>query len=127
MAGGPAPTDDLIFVEILTLDSHSCPCCWYMVDVLRTLRPEARELIRYQEWPIKTREGVARFGELGGRVIPTLCVDERRVFESVIPSLDELYGALIDAARSDEQRAVLQEAYRQAQDDYENPAGGQTG
>jgi hypothetical protein len=90
-----------------------------MVDVLRNLRPEAQELIDYREWSIKTAEGVQMFTALGGRVIPTLCVDGEKRFESVIPTMDEIYTALIEAARGLEQAVVLRESYERAKVDYE--------
>lgn len=95
-----------------------------MVDVLNNLRPEARALIQYQEWSIKTRAGVEKFKELGGRVIPTLCIDGTKVFESVIPTIDEIYGALIDAARDEEQARVLRAAYERAREEYDREAHG---
>ena len=90
-----------------------------MVDVLNTfLPPEVREFIEYKEWSIKTREGVDVFVARGGRVIPTLCVNGRKRFESVIPTLDELYAALMEEATAP-QRETLGQALEAARIDYE--------
>jgi hypothetical protein len=91
-----------------------------MVDVLENnLRPEAKAVIDYREWSIKTREGVQIFTERGGRVIPTLCINGVKVFESVIPTIDELYEALVAGARDEAQAATLRAAWRRAAEEYE--------
>ncbi|HZJ02517.1 MAG TPA: hypothetical protein VFE20_02375 [Thermoleophilia bacterium] len=82
-----------------------------MVDVLETFLPsEVREFVEYREVSIKTAEGVALFDERQGRVIPTLCIAGRKVCESMIPTLDELYGFLLEAALTQEQTMALEEA-----------------
>ena len=82
-----------------------------MVDVLETFLPaEIRYFVEYREISIKTAEGVALFNERQGRVIPTLCIAGRKVCESMIPTLDELYGFLLQAARTQEQTSALEEA-----------------
>ncbi len=108
-----------IVVEVLTLDSKQCPCCWFMLELLTELPPEVQEVIAYREWSLKTREGIAAYDERGGRVIPTLCIDGRRVFESLIPTFEELYQALLAAAHDDEQRGVLGRALDEARQAYE--------
>ncbi|GAB4257524.1 MAG: hypothetical protein Kow00129_17510 [Thermoleophilia bacterium] len=90
-----------------------------MVDVLETfLPPEVREFVDYKEWSIKSEEGVRIFTERGGKVIPTLCVDGDKVFESIIPTLEDLYGALLPRARNEQQRRSLEQAFAEAEEDY---------
>jgi hypothetical protein len=89
-----------------------------MVDVLSTLEPEVKELIDYKEWSIKNAEGIGMFMARKGRVLPTLCIDEALCYESVIPTIDELYEKLIEVAHDDNQRAILQTAYDKFQAEY---------
>jgi len=89
-----------------------------MVDVLNTLEPEAKEQIDYKEWSIKNPEGINMFMARKGRVLPTLCINEQLCYESVIPTIDELYGTLISMAKSDEQRAILQKAFDKFMAEY---------
>jgi hypothetical protein len=89
-----------------------------MVDVLSTLEPEVKELIDYKEWSIKNAEGIGMFMARKGRVLPTLCIDETLCYESVIPTIDELYEKLIEVAHDDHQRTVLQTAYDKFQAEY---------
>ena len=91
-----------------------------MVDALETFLPsEVREFVEYREVSIKTPEGVAVFNERQGRVIPTLCIAGRKVSESMIPTIDELYGFLLEAARTDEQLTVLEGARQRVLREYE--------
>jgi len=90
-----------------------------MVDVLNTLPADVKEFIDYKEWSIKNTEGIGMFMERKGRVLPTLCVNTECVYESIIPTMDELYETLIGAAHSDEQRETLRKAYATAQEEYE--------
>ncbi|MHB0980459.1 MAG: hypothetical protein ACYC5Q_10405 [Thermoleophilia bacterium] len=90
-----------------------------MVDVLNTLPADVKEFIEYKEWSIKNPEGIGMFLERKGRVLPTLCVNAECVYESIIPTLDELYETLIGAAFSDDQRETLKKAHAKAQEEYE--------
>jgi hypothetical protein len=90
-----------------------------MVDVLNTLPPEVKEFIEYKEWSIKNAEGINMFVERKGRVLPTLCINQACLYESIIPTLDELYESLIEGAKSEEQKEVLRRAFEKAQEEYE--------
>lgn len=90
-----------------------------MVDVLNTLPDDVKAFIDYKEWSIKNPEGIGMFVERKGRVLPTLCVNKELSYESIIPTLDELYETLLGAATSDEQRDTLKKAHAKAQEEYE--------
>jgi len=89
-----------------------------MVDVLNTLSPEVKEFIDYKEWSIKNAEGINMFMARKGRVLPTLCIGEQLCYESVIPTIDELYEKLLELANTDEQRRVLQDSYDKFMEEY---------
>ncbi|GAB4247943.1 MAG: hypothetical protein Kow00129_08570 [Thermoleophilia bacterium] len=89
-----------------------------MVDVLDSLSPEAKEQIEYKEWSIKNAEGIQMFQARKGRVLPTLCINEALCYESVIPTIDELYETLIEAAKSEEQKQILRDAYDDFMEEY---------
>ncbi len=89
-----------------------------MVDVLNTLPPQVKEFIEYKEWSIKNPEGIQMFMARKGKVLPTLCINEACVYESIIPTLDELYETLIAAAKSDSQRETLRAAFDKAMEEY---------
>ena len=91
-----------IHIDVLTLDSVQCAACGYMMESIAAMPGEIQELIEYREWSIKTREGIARFKELKGKVLPTICIEGDPVFPSVIPQYEELIDEMARRAPSEE-------------------------
>ena len=89
---------DKITIDVLTLDSVQCAACGYMMESIAALPDEVQDMIAYREWSIKTKEGVARFTELKGKVLPSICIEGDLVFESLIPQYEELIDAMIRRA-----------------------------
>ena len=83
-------SDRKIRIDVLTLDSVQCAACGYMMESLAALPSDVQEMIEYKEWSIKTKEGIKRFMELKGKVLPTICIEGDLVFPSVIPQYEEL-------------------------------------
>jgi hypothetical protein len=96
-----------IQIDVLTLDSVQCAACGYMMESLAALPEDVQQMIDYREWSIKTKEGVARFTELKGKVLPTICIEGDLVFQSIIPEYEELIDALADRAPDPETRERL--------------------
>ena len=93
---------DKIHIDVLTLDSVQCAACGYMMESIAALPEDVQEMIDYTEWSIKTKEGIAMFTRLKGKVLPTICIEEDLVFQSMIPQYEELIDALAERAGSDE-------------------------
>lgn len=93
-----------IRIDVLTLDSVQCAACGYMMESIAALPVDVQRLIEYKEWSIKTKEGVAMFTRLKGKVLPTICIEEDLVFQSIIPQYEELIDALAKRAGSHELR-----------------------
>ncbi len=83
-------SEEKIQIDVLTLDSVQCAACGYMMESIAAMPAEIQDLIEYREWSIKTKEGVARFKELKGKVLPTICIEGDLVFPSIIPQYEEL-------------------------------------
>ncbi|MBW1636119.1 MAG: hypothetical protein JRC87_00025 [Deltaproteobacteria bacterium] len=83
-----------IRIDVLTLDSVQCAACGYMMESIAALPDEVQEMIEYSEWSIKTKEGVGKFMELKGKVLPSICIEGDLVFESIIPQYEELIDAM---------------------------------
>jgi len=99
--------DEKIRIDVLTLDSVQCAACGYMMESIAALPDDVQEMIDYTEWSIKTKEGIAVFTRLKGKVLPTICIEEDLVFQSMIPQYEELIDALAERAGSDELRDRL--------------------
>mgnify|MGYP001767758099 CR=1 FL=1 len=89
-------------IDVLTLDSVQCAACGYMMESIAAMPQEVQDLIEYKEWSIKTREGIAQFQKLKGRVLPTICIENDLVFPSIIPQYEELIDAMAKRARDPE-------------------------
>ena len=99
--------NDKIRIDVLTLDSVQCAACGYMMELIAALPDDVQKMIQYTEWSIKTKEGIGMFTRLKGKVLPTICIEEDLVFQSVIPQYEELIDALAEHAGSDEMRKRL--------------------
>ena len=98
---------DKIRIDVLTLDSVQCAACGYMMESIAALPKDVQEMIDYTEWSIKTKEGIAMFTRLKGKVLPTICIEADLVFQSMIPQYEELIDALAERAGSDDLRERL--------------------
>ena len=86
---------DKIIIDVLTLDSVQCAACGYMMESIAALPDEVQTMIEYREWSIKTQEGIGKFTELKGKVLPSICIEGDLVFESLIPQYEELIDELV--------------------------------
>ena len=99
--------EDKIHVDVLTLDSVQCAACGYMMESISALPKDVQQMIDYKEWSIKKKEGIAKFTELKGKVLPTICIEGDLVFQSIIPLYEELIDELAKRAPNDEIRSRL--------------------
>ncbi len=99
--------EDKIKIDVLTLDAVQCAACTYMMESIAALPDDVQALIEYQEWSIKSKESLKKFMELKGKVLPTICIENDRVFESIIPQYEELIDALAERAPTEDMRTRL--------------------
>lgn len=93
-----------INIDVLTLDSVQCAACGYMMESIAALPADVQKMIVYKEWSIKSQDGVAKFLELKGKVLPTICIEDDLVFESLIPQYEELIDEMAARAPSEAMR-----------------------
>ena len=87
-----------VTVDIVTLDSAACAPCQYMVNAVRDAVAQLDLPIVYREHKIKSKEGAAYMLGLGVQAIPSICIDGRVAFASLIPDQPTLKQALREAA-----------------------------
>jgi len=68
-----------------------------MIAAVKGLPQEIQEYVDYREWSLRTIEGVARFRELSARSLPSVAIEGKLVFESIIPAREELIAAIENA------------------------------
>ena len=100
---------DKITIDVLTLDSVQCAACGYMMESIAALPSDVQDMIVYKEWSIKNKDGIGKFIELQGRVLPTICIERDLVFESIIPQYEELIDEMAKRAPNDEMRGRIQD------------------
>jgi len=88
----------MINIDVLTLDSVQCAACGYMMESIAALPKDVQEMIVYKEWSIKNKDGIGKFIELKGKVLPTICIERDLVFESIIPQYEELIDEMAKRA-----------------------------
>jgi len=96
-----------IKIDVLTLDSVQCAACGYMMESIAALPDEVQGMIEYSEWSIKNKEGIGKFMELKGKVLPSICIGGDLVFESIIPQYEELIDEMAKRAPSDSIRESI--------------------
>jgi len=95
---------EMITIDVLTLDSVQCAACGYMMESIAALPKDVQEMIVYKEWSVKNKDGVGKFMELKGKVLPTICIERDLVFESIIPQYEELIDEMAKRAPSEAMR-----------------------
>jgi len=90
--------EDKIHIDVLTLDSVQCAACGYMMESIAALPDDVQVMIEYKEWSIKNKEGIGKFLELKGKVLPTICIERDLVFPSIIPQYEELIDEMAKRA-----------------------------
>ncbi len=99
--------EEKIHIDVLTLDSIQCAACGYMMESIAALPADVQDMIEYTEWSIKSKDGVGKFLELQGKVLPTICIEKDLVFESIIPQYEELIDEMAKRAPNDDMRERL--------------------
>jgi len=88
--------EEKVILDIITLDSASCAPCQYMVDAaLRAARAMGDKVV-VREHKITTESGLGHMAKLGVGQIPTICIDGRVAFPSIIPDIKTLTEAIIE-------------------------------
>ncbi len=86
-----------VYLDIITLDSATCPPCQYMLAAAEQVaRKTPRVVVR--EHKIKNRDGLGYMTKLKATAIPTICIDGKPVFSSIIPNQTTLAQAVQQAA-----------------------------
>ena len=97
-----------INIDVLTLDSVQCAACGYMMESIAALPKDVQDMIVYKEYSIKNKDGVGKFIELKGKVLPTICIEGDLVFESIIPQYEELIDEMSKRAPNELMRNRIQ-------------------
>lgn len=88
------PSTKEVYVDLITLDSATCAPCQYMAAAANRGVAEAGVPYHLKEYKITTEEGLAMMERLGVANIPTICLDGKAAFVSLIPDQATLVEAI---------------------------------
>ena len=91
-------SEKAVIVDVVTLDSAGCAPCAYMVKAAREAGKAFAQPVDVREHKITGRDGLGYMRKLGVTAIPSICVDGKEQFASIIPDRDELVASLREAA-----------------------------
>jgi len=81
-------------IEAMTLDSAQCAACGYMWAVVQDAKAKYGDKIDVVEYKYSTREGVARSKKMGVKNLPSLYMNGKLYYSSIIPSQDEFFAEI---------------------------------
>lgn len=79
-----------VIIDVITLDSDSCAPCRYMMELVNRVKPHFEDNLEIFEHKITTKEGLLMMRSLGVKNIPTICINGKIRFISIIPPLKQL-------------------------------------
>lgn len=88
---------DEVVVDVVTLDATSCAPCQYMLDAAQKAADSVGDNVVVREHRIKNREGLGYMCKLNVAHIPSICIDGKPVFESIIPEKHVIEEAIRNA------------------------------
>jgi hypothetical protein len=66
-----------------------------MAESVKVLPDDIQRKIEVHEWDMRTREGVERFRELKAKSLPSVALDGKLLYESLIPMQEELIADIL--------------------------------
>jgi uroporphyrinogen decarboxylase len=81
---------DKPFVEVFTLDSLTCAACQYMMGAANVAKETFGDKIDLIEYKFNVKENIARCMKMGVTNLPSIYINGKLKYSSIIPSKDEL-------------------------------------
>lgn len=81
-------------IEAMTLDSVQCAACGYMWATVEDAIKAYGDKIECHEYKYCTREGIARCKKMGVKQLPSLYMNGKLYYESIIPGRDEFFAEI---------------------------------
>ena len=82
------------FMEVFTLDSASCAACTYMMGAAMKAKETFGDRIDMIEYKFTEKENIARCKKMGVKNLPSIYINGKLRFSSIVPSKEELEEAI---------------------------------
>ena len=80
-------------IEVFTLDSATCAACTYMMGAANVAKDTFGDAIDMVEYKFTLKENIARCKKMGVKNLPSIYINGKLKFSSIIPSKEELEAA----------------------------------
>ncbi len=81
-------------VEVFTLDSATCAACTYMMEAANVAKQHFGAAIDVVEYKYTVKENIARCKAMGVKNLPSIYINGKLCFSSIIPSREKLQKAI---------------------------------
>lgn len=88
-----------VIVDVVTLDSAGCAPCAYMLSAAQEAARASAVPVLVEEHKITTRDGLGYMTKLGVSAIPSICIQGKPAYASIIPERKELVQAITSASQ----------------------------
>ncbi|WKY48762.1 uroporphyrinogen decarboxylase family protein [Eubacteriaceae bacterium ES3] len=86
------------FVELFTLDAETCAACTYMVNAVMEVHADMSDLFDVAEYKYCIKEDIARTQKMGVEHLPSIYINGKCRWSSIIPAREELIAAIKELA-----------------------------
>ena len=90
---------DKVLIELFTLDPDQCAACTYMVRSVEDIYDEIKDYAEYRVYRYNIKEDIARTRKMALTNLPTMCINGKPKYVSIIPSKQELIAAIQEAMK----------------------------
>lgn len=88
---------DKVLIELFLLDPDQCAACGYMKAAVLDNFDAVKDFCEYRIYKYTVREDIARFRKMGVANLPTLVINGKQKWISIIPNKDQLLKDLNEA------------------------------
>ena len=81
-------------IEVFTLDSATCAACTYMMGAAIIAKEHFGDAVDMVEYKYTRKENIARCKAMGVKNLPSIYINGKLSFSSIIPSKEELHRAI---------------------------------
>jgi uroporphyrinogen decarboxylase len=90
--------ESTVILDVITLDSAGCAPCAYMLSAAQEAAAASGMLTEVREHKITGRDGLGYMTKLRVTAIPSLCIEGKECFASIIPDRVDIVKEIEDAA-----------------------------
>jgi uroporphyrinogen decarboxylase len=88
-------------IEVCTLDSETCAACTYMMGAANEIKKHFGDAVDMVEYKYMFKENIARFAKMGVAQLPSIYINGKLAYSSIIPSKADFIQKVSDSMKGD--------------------------